>query len=500
MIILVILLAAILRFWNVGALMHFTLDEEIEAFIVQNIITGAHFPAIGVAVAPVGIHLTPWFYYLSSIPFWLGNLHPLSWGLTAATLGILTTTAIYFSFKEMFSKKIAFYSTCFYGVSFLTVSFDKHFWNVTPMPLVSVLSIFSLYQIVKGKLWWTVILAVLLSLGFSAHLSTITLLLLSITIWIKYKLPIFKKEVILGIIILLISFSPLVFFDLRHNFEQTKALRSFLTGEHAQFRSDRLINNLLLFPKTFSRLFYTAPPHELSEQFGVGAVQISGRESRISQIMILLSLAIFAYFFYSFWQKRKETSFFIYGWLIILTVLSLVIYGFLFKWSVFEFYLSLLFPSFCLIIAFLLDFLDRKRFYVLSIFLLGIFLFFNTRAVLTTTHEFGLSKKLKIIEWVKEQVGDRKYELLSLGVDHKYEGYRYLFERFYKAPQKSYADHILSWLYLVPPDDKADVSVILKSNEISYNKEIEEQLQEFLPASVSRNFGNIDVYIIEKND
>lgn len=501
LLILILALSATLRFWKLPELLHFTLDEELEAFIVKNIVTGFHYPAIGVSVAPVGLHLSPLFYYLVAIPFWIGSLNPVSWGVTASLMGVVTTLLLYLSTKVMFSKRIALIVSGLYSASFLMVLYDKHFWNVTFMPFLSVVVIYSLYQIINKKYWWAIPLFGALALGISSHLSSLSLVLLTILVFWRDKIPFWKKQFLLGGLVLFLSQVPLLIFELRHQFYQSQVLWKFLTGEHSGLNIQRIVDNISLLPKILSRLIYTFGPHDFSREHTYGLIEIVLRDERIPTFVFLIAVVMLFFFVLLVKNNYRNHAFKLHGALILVTIISLVVYGILFKGNLFEFYLNLLLPTLLLVCALSLDRLMSKGTIgtILSLSVLVVLLLLNTQAVFSSYHSFGLSKKLEVIDWVKTKVGVEPFELHSIGVNHKYEGYTYLFDKFYKAPVKSYVDPQLSWLYQAPiATVSPEIMVVITSTEENYQQDIDEERNTYLPFVVERKqFGKIDVMIVK---
>lgn len=499
---LVATLAAFLRFWNLTALLHFTLDEELEAFIVKNIITGYHFPAIGVFAGLLGIHLSPIFYYLVAIPFWIGKLDPLVWGITASALGVTTAWFIYWTNREMFSQRVAVFSGLLYATSFLAVIYDKHFWNVTPLPFLSVLTVYSLYKIIKGKSGWIIPLSIGLAIDISAHLSAFILVGLVVFVWIRHRLPPFKKQVMAGIGIIALSQLPLLIFELRHNFLQTKTVLQFLSGEHGMLSLSRVTDNLQLLLRTFSRLIYTFGPHDLAREHTYGWAEIAVRDVRIPEYMIVVAFFLLAFFCWKALRKNRPLPLNLHFNLIIFAVIALTVGGVLFKNGFFEYYLVFLFPTLATVAAVFLEWLWLKdgSYRPVVAALLGIFLISNIYATLTSSHSYGLARKKELVSWVREQVGAAPYELHSIGIDHKYEGYRYLFERYYKAPVRSYVDPQLAWLYQTPvAPTSPSLTVVITSTEPAYQKQIDEERRQYLPFKIEeRQFGEINVTIISR--
>lgn len=515
-IISIILLALFLRFWKLEELLIFTFDEQLEAFIVKNIVTFYHLPAIGVSVAPVGLHLSPFFYYLAAIPFVLGNLHPISWGVTAAFIGTFTTGFLYYSTLKMFSKRIAIIASLLYASSFLMVMYDKHFWNVSPIPLVSIVVVYSLFQLIHEsttlsqgvvsfqqsykKYIWAIPLFLSLGLGLSSHLSSFVLLVLTIIVFMRDKIPFFKKEVLIGFGLFLLTQLPLAIFELRHNFSQTQALLKFLSFESGGgFDISRIVNNFLIFPKVFSRLIYTFGPHDVAYEHTYGLQPILERDSRIPFWMFILSIGIFLIYIWKTIKNWKSHALKLHLVLIMLSLTGLLVYGLLFKGSLFEFYLAVSFPSLFIVSAVVVDELMRRKFLVIMWLLIFFLTVINLFASLTAINSFGLSKKIELINWVKDKIGDREYSLHSIGIDKKYEGYRYLFERFYKAPVKSYVDPQMEWTYQHPVSkDHPGLMVVIYPDEKYFEDNINKEREKYESGKIDEiHLGKIHGMIVD---
>lgn len=499
----IVFLAAFLRFWNLTPLLHFTLDEELEAFVVKNIVTGYHYPAIGIFAGLLGVHLSPLFYYLAAIPFWLGDLNPVGWGVTASFLGTATTVLIYFVNNEMFSKRVAVFSAILYGTSFLVVMYDKHFWNVIPLPFVAVITVYSLYKILKGKLNWSIPLSLSLALGLSSHLSALNLAVLTVWSWGRSKLPFLKRSVLMALAIIVLSQLPLLVFELRHDFLQSKTVLKFLDDQEQSVGGfGKSWENLWLLPRVFSRAIYTFGSHDFAREHSYGWAEIGARDARVPQPMFALAVFLLVAFLYIAFKNRKIIALHLHASLLVVTVLSLLLGGFLVRGELFEYYLIYLFPTLATVGAFFLDRLwIRGRSYRLPVvMILAVLVLANVYAVLTSYHSYGLSKKIEIISWVKEKIGDSPYELHSIGVDHKYEGYRYLFEKFYKAPVRSYVDPQLAWLYQTPVSGTSPpLMVVISATEPAYQEQIEEERNLFLSSKIEeKQFGEINVMIVSR--
>src|SRR3989338_1948998 len=103
--ILVLLLAAFLRFYKLSEYMTFLGDEGRDALIIKDMLINHHFPLIGPPTSVGNIYLGPLYYYMmavSMVVFWLNPV--ASAGMNAA-IGILTVAFIYYLGKSWFSQK-----------------------------------------------------------------------------------------------------------------------------------------------------------------------------------------------------------------------------------------------------------------------------------------------------------------------------------------------------------------------------------------------------------
>lgn len=88
-----------------------------------------------------------------------------------------------------------------------------------------------------------------------------------------------------------------------------------------------------------------------------------------------------------------------------------------------------------------------KHYKIASLIFILVISAFGIRTILTTNTGFGLAVKRDLIKEVASYIGDKPYELAGEGNCHKYEGWRFLFTRYFRSPEKSYTDENLGWIY-----------------------------------------------------
>jgi hypothetical protein len=441
---LIILLGFFLRIINLPEWFYFTHDEETIAWRVMPLLRDANPFLLG-GVTPFHVHLGPWFYYLSALILKLSQFNPLGWGIAAAIISLLTMWLIFYVGRLFFSHRVGLIALILYATSFLMIAFDRHWWPLYFDPLITLITLLSLYQIINGRSLYLILLSLSLAFGFHADPSNWGLILLTVITWIKFKPRINKKHLLSGIFILLVSFAPLVLFDLLHSGVNLAGVRQYWseTQPHQGWNLDRFWWVLLYLPRSLSRLIY-AGSSDLTSIYSYCRQLITPHPiTIIITLIVIISFAILS------WRHRHEPNYWLLGSYFLLLLISLNLYGNFFSSDLFDHYLATLFPVFFLILAVVLDrfFLPWGLIGIISIIGLNLALF--SRA--TTQDSYSL--KRQAVVWAIEQVGDQPFRLDSLSSCFRYNGTRYLFTLAGKEPTQSFVDSNFSWLYRQPQAD-----------------------------------------------
>jgi len=439
---IVVGLAFFLRIYRAKALFPFTMDEEYQAFLVKQILEVRHFPLIGVNVADTGLYLGPFFTYFSAVSYYLFGPSPIGGVLFAALIGGATTWLL-IKLGENISRPIGLLAGLFYAVSFLANAYDRKFWNPSLMPFLAVLLLFSLLKIRRNRRWLLVVIGVF-GMALHTHYALLALLPITVVFLLKNKIKLKGRNIKLSLIVLAVFLLPLIVFDLRHNFTNTRAALNLITFTKVSFnKAQGLGTKSLLLRQTLDRLIYVPGQHDLAQE-----IVLCDQAFRSKPLLPVSLLSILAFIILSQTIKKSASK-----KLFFLLVLSFASYGFI--WFVYpgkmsEYYLLPLFPIAYLTLAWAFETAMKKARPIIKGILAGgvvLLVIYNTWSVMDMKNSFGLKKKEQLIAWTAKQIGESNYSLNSLGTCHKFEGYRYLFEAFYKAPETSYMDSYFSWLY-----------------------------------------------------
>ena len=516
-----ILISAILRFYKLPQRQYWMIDEERDAFIVKRILVDKHPTLIGGAL-PGGFYLAPGYFYISAFFYYFTNLNPIGMGAIAAFLGVLSTPLIFYVAKKLFSPRVGILAAFFYTFSYLTVIYNRTWWPLTFSPIVALVCYWSLYQIIKSKnLGFVLVLALALIIGIQSDPSNLSLLVLTIILWIIFKLPIRVKPVILAVGLFIISHLPLVIFDFRHDFLNSKAILKFFSGQTGagiNFDSGTFLESLLLLPRSFLRFLWVFGEKDVAVQIVPSEVYVQAKFSAIPWAFLISVMVILALFFIRLIkEKKKNLGIFILGSHMLVAIFGIILQNFFFgNWN-FEWVMQVLFPAYAIVFALFVNHLfkyNRLHLPVIgtisSLYLaLVLFAIFSAKTIIQSPNSFNLYDKMRAVEFIVEKTGQDQFSLDSIGQNFALGGYRYLFYLQGKEPVRSYMDYIYAdWLYPKKDlwqDHPQTVAVIVNketciANVCPTHPDFEYKYQQYLAKTKEKTqFGHIQVLIVDNS-
>lgn len=230
--ILILLLAFFLRVYNFKSFYVFSHDQDLASWIVKDIVQNGHLRLVGQETSSQGVLIGSLFYYLQ-VPFYLlGGMSPLGSIFLPIILGVFATYSIFFVFSKIINANVGLTGAFIYAVSALIVFIDREVAPTMPVMLWTVWYLYSLFLTYKGdQLKGFVLWAFLIGLVWHLNLALIILSPLIIIAFLFSKKKVNLKGLLIGALVLFATSSPLIVFELRHNFSQTKAIYASLTTE-----------------------------------------------------------------------------------------------------------------------------------------------------------------------------------------------------------------------------------------------------------------------------
>ncbi|OGH14291.1 MAG: hypothetical protein A2687_01545 [Candidatus Levybacteria bacterium RIFCSPHIGHO2_01_FULL_38_26] len=179
-----------LRFYELETRSPFGWDQVNNAWAAQRIIVNHDFPLLGFqAKLNSGIYIGPLYYYFISIFYTVTNLDPIASGIAAGVTSIFTFLTLFYVTKKLFSINTALVAVFIYTVGFFGIMFDRSQGPINFIPATSLLIFYSLYNVLRGKPKYLLLLG--LALGFSVHVHISSIYY---PIIILLSLPFFPKS------------------------------------------------------------------------------------------------------------------------------------------------------------------------------------------------------------------------------------------------------------------------------------------------------------------
>lgn len=399
LVILIIGLGFLLRIWRLRELMGFDYDQEAAAFAVDSILSGK-ITLIGQQLSVGGVFIGPGYYYLLAIFYWLFSRDPIGAGVMVALISIITMAVLFVLTKSLFDNKTALIALLIYATSSKINFYDRTTAPSNPVMLASLLTIYLLWQMRKGKAQLTPLL-VTTALVATIHLhpSAVVLVPLIITLWIHWKLlrP-SPKSIFASLLATFFVMNPLLLFDIRHDFLNLKGVINSLKGpgDEAYSFPFKLLVTLRIQVENFASL--------LVANRGIDAV-----------------LAVFTLLFWKISKPRHERL--LLFWILI----PALIFSF-YKRHIPEYYFLVSLPAMVIIIATALRLIATKWSIKMSWLLLTMMIVANLNALNGAVNPYSLKYKQQAVNLIREQ-GDSQASVAfntELGLDA---GFRFLLKQ-----------------------------------------------------------------------
>ncbi len=399
---LVILLTALfLRTYRAGDLTGFYYDQGRDALVVWNLIHQHKFFLIGPTTGIEGIFLGPFYYYLITPFYWLGNGNPVAASFALALINVAGIYLIYLIGRDFFDKSIGLLAAFF--ITFSLPLTQAHRWlsNPTPLPFFTALAVYCLLKLIHGSksVWSWLLLGLSLGLGLQCEAAS-AVFFLPATLLI---LIIFRKHVnwnfklLFSVFLFCLTLLPQLYFNYRHDNLLVNAFKRFLVSEKSftpvlsGFYTQRLafyfdsFSQKLLLDRSWAILFFT-----------------------VTATMLLFNFKRF--------MNRSTAALAI----IIATPLLLLLFYHGNNGYVWDYYFTGIFSLFVLLVAEILVASAEKTrlFTILASFLVCLFLatnLFHLRNYLSAgtdgPTEIVLGASLKAVDWVYADAGSTPFNV-----------------------------------------------------------------------------------------
>lgn len=414
----ILIVAAVCRLYKIDQYMMFLGDEGRDAIIVRRIFTELHPPLIGPGTSIGSMYLGPLYYYMMAPALLIANFSPVGPAIQIAILGVITVAFIWWVGREWFNKTAGLIAAGLYAICPAIIVYSRSSWNPNIMPFFALLSIYSIWKVWKNhRLGWLIVLGISYAFVLQSHYLGLLLAPTLGIFWFLFMRSVWRDKSmkpkairysLLAVGLFLLFMSPLLFFDIRHNWMNTKAIYKFFA----------------IRQETVSIRPWTAIP-KIPEILNLIDTALIGAKNSVagilSTITIFLMLVIAAV--KTFIYKKIGPHTILLVWLLF----ALIGFG-IYKQNIYEHYFGFIFAvPFLFIGSFISNLIaNGKVLKWLGIVLLAYFVAINLIATPLRKEPNKLLQRSVNVSKVIEQENDGKPFNLAVIADTNYEdGYKY---------------------------------------------------------------------------
>ena len=241
---LILVAAAFLRFYNLKDSLMFQADQGRDVIVVSKIFKEKDPVFIGPVTSIGNMYLGPFYYYFM-LPFlMLSYPSPMGPAYGVAILSLITVFLLFKMTEKLFNRKTALIATLFFALSSTVVEYSRFSWNPNIAPFFGLLMFYFTYMAWKKDPKYWIAVAISFSLIIQLHYVALLSAAGAGIIFLVQAYEKFKKKdkeenkklikyTILSAFILLLSLTPLLLFDLKHDFRNIKSLTGILVEEES---------------------------------------------------------------------------------------------------------------------------------------------------------------------------------------------------------------------------------------------------------------------------
>ena len=229
-------IAIILRFYQLPRLMVFIGDQGWFYLSARDALLTGNIPLVGITASHTWLHQGALWTYILAILFRIWGFNPLIPGYFTATAGVFTVWLVYQIASSFFSRRIGLIACLLYATSPFIINSDRIPYHTSLIPLFSLLYFYCLVNWVKGRKYYFPLTVLCLTILYNFELATVSLwfvFLLTLLYGLykkkKWVLSLQDKYVLFfSFLALVIPMIPMLLYDIHHGFPQTFKFTAWL--------------------------------------------------------------------------------------------------------------------------------------------------------------------------------------------------------------------------------------------------------------------------------
>lgn len=399
--VIILIFAALLRFYNLSDYLRFLGDEGRDALVVKRMIVDRKFTLLGPTASVGGFYTGPVYYYFM-LPFlWLFRLDPVGPAFMAALFGTASVLLIYFFMRDLVNSKAGLLSALFLAISPKMIEISRFSWNPNPVPFFSLMAIYAVYK--RKALLAGILVGILVQLHYInlVFIPIVGLSFLSFSLSIKEKI----KSLIWVSGGFIVGISMFLAFEIRHGFPNTQNVLEFIFRNGATV-APRTTNFgelfIEIYRRTFENIFYISN----------------------SPLFNLLIYSMLIAFIIWLWKYRKKTGV-LFVWLFV----GSMGLGF-YRGTLYEHYFNFLYVLPFIILGIILS----RHYLLFPVALVLIYLSIN-KWFIWSPPNYLLEQTKRVSKIVLELAGDQPFNFALIAPGNSDHAYRYFLEIWGRPPR-----------------------------------------------------------------
>lgn len=229
----IFIFAFLLRSYHFEGRAPFDWDQNRDYGEVRKIASGHYVPLGPIAKGVGGFYLGSLYYYVLAPGYLISHGSLSSLPLTSLSIDALFSGLVYVLLSSVIGKTRAFYTAILWTMSWFILDSSRISWNVALIPLWSLFTIYTLYQIIdhhSPKNFY--LLGLLAGLTLHIHVATIPVIPIFIVLFyrhFRYSL----KSWLIFFLFAMIPVVPLCMYDLTHQFANLHLLKSLIRYQNS---------------------------------------------------------------------------------------------------------------------------------------------------------------------------------------------------------------------------------------------------------------------------
>lgn len=403
--IIILILGAFLRFYNLPQNTYFNADQEELAFKAAEILNG-DLVLLGPKTSIGGFCIGPYFTYLWAISSFFVGGDPIAGAYLSIFLGLLVIIGFYILGKWLFNENVGFILAGLVSFSPVIVSWDQNPWAPSIFYISELILLAGAYLVTKKPIG-LVVFALGFLIGFSSHFGIFLSLLSVLVFWVLVRPKITKKYLIISLAVIFLGLMPNIIFDAIHSLENIKRIFATVADD--------------------SNLGASTGKILLSLGYSNVSVFYSHLTKITATIIFFTFVSLGGYFAVKDKLKRS---------LLILLLVSILVPPLVFVFyrpNFSEYYLMMTIPPFIILFGYFISKVKGRL--IIPIFgLIFTILFIGSLKESFLDNSLSLGAKKKAVTLIGEMAGESGYGVSLTTSPGQNFGFKYIFEHFGLSP------------------------------------------------------------------